>query len=434
MDLAINQVATYFLVFFQGVISFFSPCVLPLVPLYLAYLAGDAKVDNTKKLRSFFNIFCFTLGIGSTFFLLGFSFSLLGSFLANYRQVLIIVGGVIIIAFGLLQLFASSLFHSEKRIEHNLLKWQMNPFVAFLLGFFFSFAWTPCVGPTLSSVLILTSTTNQLAGFLLIACYTLGFIVPFWIVGILAEKALAFLKSKRHYMQYTIRIGAVLMIIIGVLMVTGYISKFSSKVAQLGNVASPQISQTTSTTDATNNTTLAPSQINKQAAEPTKGEAKSEPKTREYRPALDFELSDQNGQVHSLADYKGKLLILNFWQTWCGPCVREMPEFEALHQKLLADNENVAIVGISNPTNDLNPQASEVEQKEVEKFLSEHQITYPVLMDLTGEQYYQYGIHSFPTTIIITPDSKVYGGVIGMIDQHRLQELIDQAKKELNLP
>ena len=202
-------------VFVQGLLSFFSPCVLPLVPLYLGYLAGGLNVaaeagskegqmagtaekhgERGNRLRLFLRVFCFTLGISGAFFVLGLGASAAGSFFREQRMLFARIGGILIILFGLYQigLFGSSrLLGKEHRIPLRLEKMTMSPVTALIMGFTFSFAWTPCVGPALTSVLLMAgSSQTSLKGFLLIGVYTLGFILPFLAAGIFTAQLLGF--------------------------------------------------------------------------------------------------------------------------------------------------------------------------------------------------------------------------------------------------
>ncbi|HBV68234.1 MAG TPA: hypothetical protein DEF04_08655 [Clostridiales bacterium] len=123
------------------------------------------------------------------------------------------------------------LLKMEKRI-HLELSGKMNPVIAYVMGFTFSFAWTPCVGPALSSVLILaSSTTNILSGNMLVLIYTLGFIIPFIILGIFTTEALNFFREKRNMVKYTIKAGGIILIIIGILTFTGTVSIISRYLA-----------------------------------------------------------------------------------------------------------------------------------------------------------------------------------------------------------
>ena len=181
-------------VFLQGLLSFFSPCVLPLVPLYISYLAGGAKrVDDQGRIfyprkKVMLNTLFFVIGISFTFFLLGMGVTSLGRFFSDNRIWFAKISGIVMIFFGLYQLGLfgrSKKLDREHRLPFQLNRWSMNPVTALILGFTFSFAWTPCVGPTLGSVLLMASSSgSSQAGMLLIGVYTLGFVIPFLAVGL----------------------------------------------------------------------------------------------------------------------------------------------------------------------------------------------------------------------------------------------------------
>lgn len=224
------------LVFMEGFLSFFSPCVLPLIPVYISYLAGNGrKINNDgtivyERKKVLFNTLFFVLGISSVFFLLGLSFSALGSFFNKNSDLFSKIGGIIIIIMGLVQLNVIKLnfLKMEKRIHLNIDTVKMNPALAYIMGFTFSFAWTPCVGPALSSVLILASNSgNAFTGSLLVLIYTLGFVIPFIILGMFTTETLNFFKEKRNLVKYTIKIGGIILIIIGIMTVTGTFTTIS---------------------------------------------------------------------------------------------------------------------------------------------------------------------------------------------------------------
>ncbi len=227
------------LVFLEGFISFFSPCVLPLIPVYISYLAGNGKKVNSdgtisyERKRVLFNTLFFVLGISSVFFILGLSFSALGIFFNKNRELFSKIGGAIIIILGLVQLDIIKLnfLKMEKRINLEI-GGKMNPFLAYIMGFTFSFAWTPCVGPALASVLILASNAeNSFAGNLLVLVYDLGFIIPFIILGIFTTEALNFFKEKKNLVKYTIKLGGLILIIMGIMTFTGTFTAISRRLS-----------------------------------------------------------------------------------------------------------------------------------------------------------------------------------------------------------
>ena len=205
MGFSIETSVSAVTVFLQGALSFFSPCVLPLVPLYVSYLAGGAAVVGEDGVRRyprgkiFLNTLFFVAGISFAFFLLGLGLTALGAFFHDYQVWFARISGVIILLFGLYQLGLGKramLLEQERRLPFRLDKLAMNPAVALVMGFTFSFAWTPCVGPTLSSVLLMASSgSSAAAGFLLISVYTLGFVLPFLAVGLFTGAVLDFFKA-----------------------------------------------------------------------------------------------------------------------------------------------------------------------------------------------------------------------------------------------
>lgn len=401
-------------VFVQGLLSFFSPCVLPLVPLYLGYLSGGLNfglntVDHESggasaahaKIRLFVRVLFFTLGISSAFFVLGLGASAAGSFLGEHRMLFARIGGVLIILFGLYQLGVfgiSSVFGGEHRIPLRFEKMTMSPLTALIMGFTFSFAWTPCVGPALTSVLLMAgSAQTETLGFLLIGVYTLGFILPFLAAGIFTAQLLGFFRRHMKAVRYTVKIGGVLMILMGVLMFTGKMN------------------------DITGYLSAVPS-ATEQEAEKDESENESE---RQLTPApqADLELVDQFGNTHTLSDYKGKVVFLNFWATWCGPCRNEMPDIQKLYEEYLAQGEDaeVVILGIAGPG-----MGQEGSSEEIAAFMKENGYSYPVLMDVSGEMFTQYGISAFPTTFMIDKNGNVYGYVSGQMTEDIMRSIIDQ--------
>lgn len=216
-------------VFVQGLLSFFSPCVLPLVPLYLGYLSGGTLrreigaryVYDRRKVVV--NTIFFVIGISFAFFLLGLGFTALGSFFRVRQTLFARIGGVLMILLGLYQmgfLGESKLLSREMKLP--LPSGLSGALLAFVLGFTFSFAWTPCVGPALTTVLIMASSARTaMRGFLMIGVYTLGFVLPFLAVGFFASEMLTLFQKHRNVVRYTVRIGGVLMILLGIMVYTG---------------------------------------------------------------------------------------------------------------------------------------------------------------------------------------------------------------------
>ena len=369
-------------VFVQGLLSFFSPCVLPLVPLYLGYLAGGLNMGTggaasgdpgenvpgkKERARLFFRVLCFTIGISGAFFVLGLGASAAGSFLNENRILFARIGGVIVILFGLYQLglFGSSkVLGTEHRLPVKLEKMTMSPITALIMGFAFSFAWTPCVGPALTSVLLMAGSAESGAkGFLLIGVYTLGFILPFLAAGIFTAGLLAWFKKHMKVVRYTVKAGGVLMILMGLLMFTG---KMNDITGYLSSVSKDQVETDDGSTDDNSRNdsgesgedgdsgagSNAGNDVNgSEDGQEDSNSSQNEEDSAQTTPAYAFELTDQFGNTHRLEDYKGKVIFLNFWATWCGPCRNEMPEIQKLYEEYAAQgvNAEVAVIGVAGP-------------------------------------------------------------------------------------
>ncbi|MEA4970813.1 MAG: cytochrome c biogenesis protein CcdA [Candidatus Pelethousia sp.] len=410
-------------VFLQGLISFFSPCVLPLIPLYIGYLSGGGKTldENGQEIYErrtvLRNTFFFVLGISFAFGVLGLGFTALGRFFSGNRAIFAKIGGVLVVLFGLYQLgvFGSSMTLSrERRLPLNLDKMAMNPWTALLLGFVFSFAWTPCVGPTLASVLLMAASSASAArGFLLIGVYTLGFVLPFLGVGLFASSLIDFFKRHQKAMQYTVKAGGILMVMMGVMMITGWMDNLSGYLNQTQAESPPAA---TAAQSAAADVTAAPATT--AAPEAAQTPASEERKTV---PAPAITLKDQNGETHTLADYKGQVVFLNFWATWCGPCQNEMPDIQALYEDWDKNAGEVVVLGVAGPN-----QGREGSSEDIKAFLSEKGYTYPVLLDEGGEAFYQYGISAFPTTFMIDKEGNVFGLVTGEISREIMDDIVRQ--------
>ena len=437
-------------VFIQGLLSFFSPCVLPLVPLYLGYLAGgvgagtdsagssdgrpdaagsDAGAGKRQKLRLFFRVLCFTIGISAAFFILGLGASAAGSFFSEQRMLFARIGGILIVLFGLYQLgvFGSSkLLGGEHRIPLRLEKMTMSPVTALIMGFTFSFAWTPCVGPALTSVLLMAGSAQTSAlGFLLIGVYTLGFILPFLAAGIFTAQLLGFFRRHMKAVRYTVKIGGVLMILMGVLMFTGKMNDITGYLSTVQSDSSQETvrEENESGQSETDGTTDDGTDTDESGKTESQGSADDTERTLTPAPLSDLELTDQFGNTHSLADYRGKVIFLNFWATWCGPCRNEMPDIQKLYEEYsaLGEDAEVVILGIAGPG-----IGQEGSAEEIADFMTENGYTYPVLMDTSGEMFTQYGISAFPTTFMIDKDGNVYGYVPGQMTEDIMRSIIDQ--------
>lgn len=423
-SLNISHHISFLVVFIEGLLSFLSPCILPLIPIYISYLAGNAKKTlqdgsiTYERKKVFFHTLCFCVGICVTFFLLGLSFTALGKFFASYQHLFTKIGGIIIIILGLFQLgiFNFKFLQKQRNLNFDISNKEINPLIAFVMGFTFSFAWTPCVGPALSSVLILASSTKTvLIGNVLVFVYSLGFILPFLLLGLFTSKVLNFFNKNKKIINYTIKISGVLLIIIGIMTFTGYINGISSYLNK--TTVNNTNSTNTSTTEAVTETTSQNTQ-NQQNAD-------NASKENELPDAFDFTLTDQYGNSHTLSDYKGKVVFLNFWATWCNPCLIEMPHIEELYNEYGLNKEDVVILGIANPRSDEYPYNADEPKETIIDFLNQNGYTFPILFDETGEISKQYFVRAFPTTYMINKEGQIYGYVPGSLTKDIMKNIIE---------
>ena len=388
----------------EGLLSFLSPCVLPVIPLYLGYLAGGvagAEGGATSRGRMLANALAFCLGVSAAFFVLGLGASALGQALSQSRDAISVVGGLVVIVLGVYQLVAygrGGALDRERRLPLALDRLAMNPLVAFAMGFAFSFAWTPCVGPALASVLVMAaSSATSAAGFALVGIYAAGFCLPFLAVALVADRAVGLLRNHAKALSHVVQVGGVLLVIVGVLLVSGAVGGISKALAGASGTSS--------------------------ASEPVTTAA-----ARETAP--DFSLTDQNGATQSLASYRGKVVFLNFWTTWCTYCKREMPDIQAMYEGYGGNAGDVVVLGVANPSSSEHPNNADASQEEVEAFLSENGYTYPVAMDATREVFKAYAVTSYPKTVVVAPDGTIAGVISGAADRSAFEGLIGIARSE----
>ena len=211
----------FLIAFGAGLISFLSPCVLPLIPGYVSFISGQSLQEllDSKQIK-FLPLILFCTGFSTVFIILGASASFLGQTLLQNSEILRIIAGIVIIIFSLqlVGLINISYFNFEKRFEAQKSKNILFPYV---IGLAFGFGWTPCIGPILGSILALASIEETLSrAILLLSFYSLGLAIPFILSGYLIQRFLLFSKNFKKNINIISKIGGVILLITGILILT----------------------------------------------------------------------------------------------------------------------------------------------------------------------------------------------------------------------
>lgn len=400
------------LVFMEGIISFFSPCILPILPVYISILSSSSGTElneitkrNFSKSTLLKNTIMFVLGIASTFFILGSTISLFNDFFMENKQLIMIIGGMLIIIMGAfyMGIINISFMQKEKKLHVNVK--EMKPITAFILGFTFSFGWTPCLGPMIASVLIMASgAESKVAGNLLILIYTIGFTLPFIVISLFYNKLINVLDKVKKHMGTIQKIGGLILIISGLIMM-------------IGGVKTPlNYSKDNNITKVEGEKEIEEKEIN-ETEETDEIDETDEPQGIK---APDFTLVDQYGQTHTLSEYEGKVVFLNFWATWCPPCKAEMPHIEEIYNQYNKNSEEVIILGVAAPN-----VGKEKSKEFIIEFLEKNEYTFPVVFDNTVEIMQEYYIEAFPSTFIIDRGGNVVKYIPGAMDKNTMEQLIE---------
>ena len=386
-----SQNITIWIAFVAGILSFLSPCVLPLVPGYISLMSG-VSIDQLKEGDSggnarravIINSLAFNAGLSVIFLALGTTAGLVGASIISNPWVRGI-GGVVIILFGLqlIGLLKISTLYKDTRFFSN--EKPRGPLGSFTLGIAFAAGWTPCIGPILGGILGLAAASGGWrSGLTLSAFYSAGLAIPFLATGLGINKFLSFYsKFRRHLHKVEVTSGVVL-IVVGLLVMTGKSTLLTSSwLAKYLPNAEGWIKVNPATTAPPSTTTASG--------------------TFELAPEVKFQTLA--GQPLTLGQLRGNVVLLNFWATYCIPCREEIPVLNAMQHEL--EQRGLKILGAS-----LEDTVDGIEsyQKEVRKF------DYQVLVG-GDDAKARFGGTVLPTTYLIDREGRIRQKIIGARDR-----------------
>ncbi len=369
-----------------GFLSFASPCVLPIVPGYLTFITGLSfdELSQGRSRSALLKSLPFVLGFSLVFIALGAGASALSVLLRSHLGLLKSIAGVGIMLLGL---HLTGLVPIPGLSRERRLSGQNTPpgmVRAFVAGLMFAFGWTPCVGPILAAILALAATAETLSqGVLLLAVYSLGLGIPFILAAAFLNGFLATFGGLRaHLRRFEITSG-VLLLVVGILIFSDKISWISSRLTFLN----PE--QLLVTTELTS-----PAALN--------------PADSRYG-SYNFTLTTIDSEQVSLGDYYGKVVLVNFWAPWCGPCVVETPALVRMYNKY--KSRGFAVIGV----------ALQSEEDGVKKFVDQYRIPYAIGRDTEQAIGARYQVFALPSSFLFAPDGKIKRAFTGFVAEEVLE-------------
>ena len=383
-DLGINLL----IAFAAGILSFLSPCVLPLVPGYVAQISG-VSIDNLKagtgsRRAIILNSLAFNAGLSVIFLLLGTTAGLVGSAIISNPWVSFI-GGLVIIVFGL-QLIGllkiGTLYKDTRFFSNDKPRGMLG---SATLGVAFAAGWTPCIGPILGGIIGLAATSGGWrSGLVLSALYSAGLAVPFLLTGLGINQFLGFYTNFRKHLHKVEVVSGVVLILVGVLVMSGQSTLLASSrfIALIPNLESLFTLRNT------------------KPPEPPPPTANSN-----FEAAPDIEFKTLDGKPFRLKELQGQVVLLNFWATYCIPCREEIPALNKLQSELEAQG-----LRIVSATVDDTIEGVQSYQQEVVKF------DYPVLVG-NSDAKVKFEQAVLPTTYLIDRQGRIRDKIIGSRDK-----------------
>jgi len=380
--------------FAAGILSFLSPCVLPLVPGYISLISGVSidglKEGTSKKRLVIINSLAFNAGLSVIFLILGTTAGLVGAAITSNPWVRII-GGLVIIAFGLqlIGLLKISALYKDTRFFSD--DKPRGIFGSAALGMAFAAGWTPCIGPILGGIIGLAATSGGWrSGLVLSAFYSAGLAVPFLLTGLGINQFLSFYKNFRRHLHKVEIVSGVVLILVGLLVMSGKSTLLAtSKVMAWIPNAEGWLKLDEKT----------PQQV-------------APPPNTKFDPAPDVEFQTLAGKSFRLKELQGQVVLLNFWATYCIPCREEIPALNALQHEL--QPQGLAIVGASL---DDTIDGVNAYQQEVAKF------DYQVLLGGSDAKV-KFEQAVLPTTYLIDRQGRIRQKIIGARNKASWEALV----------
>jgi cytochrome c-type biogenesis protein len=380
--------------FAGGLLSFLSPCVLPLVPGYISLMSG-VSIDHLKgegaassRKAVIANSLAFNAGLSVIFLALGGTAGLVGAAIINNVWVRII-GGLVIIVFGLhlIGLLKIKYLYKDTRQFSN--EKPRGMLGSLTLGIAFAAGWTPCIGPILGGIIGLAATSGGWKGGLILAAfYSAGLSVPFLLTGLAINQFLGFYSKFRQHLHKVEVVSGIVLILIGALIMSNRLtvlasSKWASVIPPLESFLHLRGSN-------------APTTTNKDA---------------NYPAAPDVQFTKLDGSAMRLNELKGRVVLLNFWATWCVPCRNEIPSLSAMNKDLEA--RGLSVVGVSyDDTADL-----------VQEFQKDIPQSYQIVLG-GREVGSQLPASPLPTTYIIDRQGRIRDKLIGERSREAFEAVI----------
>jgi cytochrome c-type biogenesis protein len=441
--------------FLAGLVSFLSPCVLPLVPGYVSMLSGigveQLKEGQAPRGGLLSSALAFVLGFSIVFITFGASASAVGSFLVRNRALLAPIAGSLIILFGLhlvgwlvkitvrvglliaaILVIAGLVLHFTHAggahvtpvhfyaialiflLGPMLTRW-LNRDVhlrnvggnkpgmvsGFLMGFAFAFGWTPCIGPILAGVLAVAATRDTIGqGVLLLSFYSAGLAIPFLLTALGIGRFLKFYQRFRRHLHTVEVFSGVLLLAIGALIFVNQLTWLSSKLA----VFQPEnlVARLTAKAPAGKSS--------------TSGESSSAKAAFENEPQVTFQ--DLQGNKVDLASMKGKVVLVNFWATWCDPCRAEIPILIGLQQQYAG--QGYTTLGVDMDDDGKKSVDPFVQNTKFDVHGQPTLMTYPLVLGNDDISTKFGGLLGLPTSFLITRDGKIAKKYIGILSESQI--------------